>query len=61
MKQESALKFVQDVAAAIDIKIFIHLYPATTKAFYPVELLLEMCKIPNVVALKMGTRDMPSI
>ena len=59
MKQESALRFVQDVAAAIDIKIFIHLYPATTKAFYPVELLLEMCKIPNVVAVKMGTRDMP--
>jgi 4-hydroxy-tetrahydrodipicolinate synthase len=59
MKQEAALKFVQDVAAAIDIKIIIHLYPSTTKAFYPVELLLEMCKIPNVVAIKMGTRDIP--
>jgi len=59
MKPESALKFVQDVAAAIDIKVIIHLYPSTTKAFYPVDLLLEMCKIPNVVAVKIGTRDMP--
>ncbi len=59
MKPQSALKFVQDVASAIDIKIIIHLYPSTTKAFYPVELLLEMAKIPNVVAIKMGTRDMP--
>jgi 4-hydroxy-tetrahydrodipicolinate synthase len=59
MKRESALKFFQDVAAAIDIKIFIHLYPSSTKAFYPVDLLLEMCKIPNVVTIKMGTRDMP--
>ncbi len=59
MKQEAALKFVQDVAAAIDIKIFIHLYPSTSRAFYPVDLLLEMCKISNVVAVKMGTREMP--
>lgn len=58
-KKEAALKFVQDVAAAIDIKIIIHLYPSTTKAFYTVDMLLEMCKIPNVVAIKMGTRDMP--
>jgi 4-hydroxy-tetrahydrodipicolinate synthase len=59
MKQESALKFVQDVGAAIDIKIFIHLYPSNSRAFYPVDLLLEMCKAPNVVAVKMGTRDIP--
>lgn len=59
MKPESALKFFQDVASAIDIKIIIHLYPASTKAFYPIELLLEMVKIPNVVTVKMGTRDMP--
>ena len=59
MKQESAIKFFQDVAAAIDIKIIVHLYPSTTKAFYPIETLLEICKIPNVVAVKMGTRDMP--
>lgn len=59
IKKEAALKFVKDIAAAINIKIFIHLYPANTKAFYPIDLLLEMVKIPNVVAVKMGTRDMP--
>ena len=44
MKQEGAIQFVKDVAEAINIGIFIHLYPSTTKAFYPVETLLEMCK-----------------
>lgn len=59
IKREAAVKYVKDVAAAIDIKIIIHLYPSTTKAFYSVDMLLEICKIPNVVAIKMGTRDMP--
>lgn len=59
MKQEGAIQFVKDVAESINIGIFIHLYPSTTKAFYPVETLIEMCKIPNVVAIKMGTRNQP--
>jgi len=57
MKPETPVKFVQDVAAAIDIKIVIHLYPANTKAFFPVQTLLKLSKIPNVAAVKMGTRD----
>jgi len=57
MKPETPVKFMQDVAAAIDIKIVVHLYPANTKGFYPVQTLLELAKIPNVVAVKMGTRD----
>jgi len=57
MKPETPVKFVKDVAAAIDIKIVIHLYPANTKGFYPVQTLLKMCEIPNVAAIKMGTRD----
>lgn len=56
-KPETPVCFVKDVAKAIDIGICIHLYPANTKAFYPVETLLEMTKIPNVKAIKMGTRD----
>jgi 4-hydroxy-tetrahydrodipicolinate synthase len=59
VKREAAIKFVKDVAAEIDIKIIIHLYPSDTKAFYTVDMLLELCKIPNVVAIKMGTRNMP--
>lgn len=58
MKQEAVIKFFQDIAAAIDIGIIIHLYPAGTKAFYPVETIIELSKIPNVKTLKMGTRDM---
>lgn len=58
MKQEAVVKFFQDVAASIDIGIIIHLYPAHTKAFYPVETILELSKIPNVKTLKMGTRNM---
>jgi len=59
MKQEAAIRFFKDVAAAIDIGIIIHLYPFTTKAFYPAETIIEMSKIANVKALKMGTRNMP--
>ncbi len=58
MKQEAVIKFFQDIAAAIDIGIIIHLYPAGTKAFYPVETIVELSKIPNVKTLKVGTRDM---
>lgn len=58
MKQEAVIRFFKDVAEAIDIGIIIHLYPAGTKAFYPVETILELAKIPNVTTLKMGTRDM---
>lgn len=58
MKPETPLKYFQDVADAVDIKIIVHLYPSMTKAFYPVETLLKMSEIPNVVAVKVGTRDM---
>jgi 4-hydroxy-tetrahydrodipicolinate synthase len=58
MKQEAVIRFFQDVASAIRIGIIIHLYPSMTKAFYPVETIVELAKIPNVKALKMGTRNM---
>lgn len=58
MKQKAVVKFFKDVAEAIDIGIIIHLYPAGTKAFYPVETILELAKIPKVKTLKMGTRNM---
>ena len=48
---------VKDVAEGADIDIIIHLYPATSKAFYPVETLIKMCKeIDHVKCIKMGTR-----
>lgn len=58
MNTESPIRHFQRVARAIDIGIIIHLYPYTTKAFYPVETIIELSKIPNVKALKSGTRQM---
>ncbi|HVF09934.1 MAG TPA: dihydrodipicolinate synthase family protein, partial [Abditibacteriaceae bacterium] len=50
--------FFQDVAGAVDIKIIVHQYPAWTKAGYSLAEMLAMVQIPNVVSIKMGTRDM---
>ena len=57
MKQEAVIRFFKDVAESISIGIIIHLYPSYTKAFYPVETIIELSRIPNVKTLKMGTRN----
>ncbi len=54
----TAIGFVADVAAAVDIAIILHQYPAWTKASYTLPEMLEIVKIPEVVSIKMGTRDM---
>lgn len=57
MNSDAPFHFVKDVADGADIDIIIHLYPATSKAFYPVEMLERMAKeIPHVKCVKMGTR-----
>ena len=38
--------------------IVVHTYPAEVKAHYPIDILLELCAIPNVKAIKMGQRNM---
>jgi 4-hydroxy-tetrahydrodipicolinate synthase len=53
-----AVGFIADVAEGADIDIIIHQYPAWTKAGYTLKEMLEMVKIPRVVCIKMGTRDM---
>lgn len=58
VRQEAVIKFFKDIASSIDIGIIIHLYPSNTKAFYPVETIIELAKINNVKALKIGTRNM---
>jgi 4-hydroxy-tetrahydrodipicolinate synthase len=55
---ETAIGFFQDVAEGSDIPIIVHQYPAWTKAGYSLAEMLEMVKIPQVVCIKMGTRDM---
>lgn len=54
----TAVGFFEDVAAGADIPIIIHQYPAWTKAGYTLAEMIEMVKIPQVVCIKMGTRDM---
>ncbi|WP_070000379.1 dihydrodipicolinate synthase family protein [Cellulosilyticum sp. I15G10I2] len=57
MNPNAPFEYVKDVAEGADIDIIIHLYPATSKAFYPVETLVKMCKeIDHVKCIKMGTR-----
>jgi 4-hydroxy-tetrahydrodipicolinate synthase len=53
-----AVGFIADVAEGAEIDIVIHQYPAWTKAGYTLKEMLEMVRIPRVVCIKMGTRDM---
>ena len=55
---EQALSYFRDVAEAVDISIVVHQYPKHTKAYYPIDLLLEIVSIPNVEVVKIGTREM---
>ena len=55
---ETVLGFFQDVAEGAEIDIIVHQYPAWTKAGYSLAEMLEMVKMPHVVCIKMGTRDM---
>jgi 4-hydroxy-tetrahydrodipicolinate synthase len=50
--------FVEDVAAGSGVSIIVHQYPAWTKAGYTLAEMKEMVKLPEVVMVKMGTRDM---
>jgi 4-hydroxy-tetrahydrodipicolinate synthase len=55
---ETAIGYFHDVAEGADINIIVHQYPAWTKAGYSLAEMLELVKIPQVVSIKMGTRDM---
>jgi len=54
---DTAVGFVADVAEA-GIDIVIHQYPAWTKVGYTLAEMSEMVRLPRVVCIKMGTRDM---
>lgn len=57
MNPNAPFRYIKDVADGADIDIIIHLYPATSKAFYPVDTLVKMAnEIDHVKAIKMGTR-----
>jgi 4-hydroxy-tetrahydrodipicolinate synthase len=54
----TAVGFMEDVAADGGVSIIVHQYPAWTKAGYTLAEMKEMVKLPEVVMVKMGTRDM---
>jgi 4-hydroxy-tetrahydrodipicolinate synthase len=54
----TAVGFFEDVAESADVSIIVHQYPAWTKASYSLNEMIAIAKIPQVVAIKMGTRDM---
>lgn len=54
---ETVLGFFQDVSEA-GIDIIVHQYPAWSKASYSLAEMLALVKLPRVVSIKMGTRDM---
>ena len=49
MNPNAPFEYVKDVAEGADIDIIIHLYPATSKAFYPVETLIKVSNEKNQV------------
>ena len=55
---DTATGFVADVAEGADVPIIVHQYPSWTKVCYSLAEMLEMVKLPQVVSIKMGTRDM---
>jgi len=55
---EAAVGFVRDVADSSQIAIILHQYPAWTKAGYTLSEMLDIIRLPQVVSIKMGTRDM---
>jgi 4-hydroxy-tetrahydrodipicolinate synthase len=55
---ETAVRFFHDVAEGAKINIIVHQYPAWTKVGYSLGEMLEIVRIPGVVSIKMGTRDM---
>ena len=55
---KTAVGYFEDVARGADIPIIVHQYPNWTKATYTLAEMLAIVQIPQVVAIKMGTRDM---
>jgi 4-hydroxy-tetrahydrodipicolinate synthase len=54
----TAVGFFADVAAGAAMPIIVHQYPDWTKACYSLDEMLAMTEIPQVAAIKMGTRNM---
>jgi 4-hydroxy-tetrahydrodipicolinate synthase len=58
---DTAIGYFADVAEGADIPIILHQYPNWCKATYSLNEMLAIAAIPQVVAIKMGTRDFSRI
>ena len=54
---EESLAYVAGLAEHTRLPLIIHEYPLSTRAGYSLEEILAFARIPTVVALKSGTRD----
>jgi len=52
------IEFFDAVADAVGIDMFVHVYPAWTRASYSPDLLAALARKPYIKVFKMGTRDM---
>lgn len=53
-----AVRHFSGIAEAVEIDLIVHQYPFNTKATYSTVELLELAKIPRVLAVKYGSREM---
>ncbi len=58
MRTEHVLDHFEAIAAAVDLNLIVHVYPAWTKATYSSDLLARLAHVPNVTTFKVGTREM---
>lgn len=58
MQSGSVSSFYRGVADAVDIPLIVHQYPKQTKASYSTQQLVELAAMPEVRAVKIGTRDL---
>ncbi|MHB1413693.1 MAG: dihydrodipicolinate synthase family protein [Chloroflexota bacterium] len=54
---DETMAYIGGLAARTDLPLIIHEYPLSTKAGYSLPEVLAFARIPTVVALKSGTRD----
>jgi 4-hydroxy-tetrahydrodipicolinate synthase len=52
------LDYFDAVAEAVGIDLFVHVYPAWTRASYSSDLLAALARKPYIKVFKLGTRDM---
>ena len=58
MRAEHVIDHFEAIAAAVDLNLIVHVYPAWTKARYSSDLLARLARVPNVTTFKVGTREM---